>query len=275
MHSQNIQRKNKLHEGQLFKISRFKEVIKTTQPHTHEGYHEFIYLQAGEGFHWVETDSYRINAPEFYFLKPGQLHCWQFTSIPKGYVILFREEYFDVLREGALRALLQGTSKTVRLTLPEAYQPAYLFEEIIREHSAGASYSTQIIHGCLQVIFSKFLQLAEIREQASEQAPSLFERFARLLPERCPELHLVNEFAVLLHTTPQNLNAACRKHAAKSASGLIAAQLLLGAKRHLFHTDKTVAEIAHQLNFSDASYFVRFFKKHEGVTPGQFRERRF
>lgn len=223
----------------------------------------------------MEMDSYRIEAPEFYFLKPGQLHCWQFTSIPKGYVVLFKEEYFDMLKDGTLRELLKNIRRGVRVTLPEDYHPAYLFEEITREYSANTVYSTPIIHGCLQVIFSKFLQLAEIRERLTRQAPNLYEQFSKLLPEKCPELHLVSDYASLLHTSPQNLNAACRKYASKSAGSLIAAQLILEAKRHLFHTDRTIAEIAHLLYFNDPSYFVRFFRKHEGATPGQFRERRF
>ncbi|EIM76414.1 AraC family transcriptional regulator [Nitritalea halalkaliphila LW7] len=41
---------NKLEKQELFKISRFKPLIKKTKPHTHEGYYELIYLAEGEGF---------------------------------------------------------------------------------------------------------------------------------------------------------------------------------------------------------------------------------
>lgn len=43
--------KNKLEENKLFKISRFKEVVKRTKPHKHEAYFELIYLSQGAGFH--------------------------------------------------------------------------------------------------------------------------------------------------------------------------------------------------------------------------------
>jgi len=46
-----IDTKNKLDEGLTFKISRFKEQIKKTNPHKHEEYYELIFLSAGEGFH--------------------------------------------------------------------------------------------------------------------------------------------------------------------------------------------------------------------------------
>ena len=90
----NITLTNKLESDCLFKISPFKEVIKKTVPHKHDGYFELIFISQGEGFHWIETEKYQLNAPEIYFMNPGQLHCWQFTTIPKGFVVLFKEEFF-------------------------------------------------------------------------------------------------------------------------------------------------------------------------------------
>jgi len=34
-----------------------------------------------------------------------------------------------------------------------------------------------------------------------------------------------------------------------------------------------VAEIADQLHFTDQSYFIKFFKKYEGITPEKFRKK--
>ena len=84
---------------------------------------------------------------------------------------------------------------------------------------------------------------------------------------------LVN--ASVFSTTPQNLNTICRKHSGKSASELIIAQVILEAKRYILHTDNTINEIADILSFNDASYFVKFFKKEEGLTPVQFRQKYF
>lgn len=275
MDDQWIKKKNKLNDGALFKISRFKEVIKKTVPHKHDGYYELIFLSEGEGFHWIETESYRVEAPEFYFLKPGQLHYWQFTSIPKGFVVLFREEYFDSVKQESITSLLKHLDKIVRVSLPGDYQPGPVFEEILKEFLQNSPYSNSIIHGYLQAIFSKLLQMTESKKDQNSRSSALPEQFLKLLSEKCPEMHLVNEYASLLHTTPQNLNAACRKYLAKSAGEIIAAQLILEAKRYILHTEKTIGEIAHILHFNDASYFVRFFKKHASLTPGQFREKHF
>ncbi|RYD88960.1 MAG: AraC family transcriptional regulator, partial [Sphingobacteriales bacterium] len=53
---------------------------------------------------------------------------------------------------------------------------------------------------------------------------------------------------------------------------LIRERVLLEAKRLLSGSDSTVATIADALHFEDPSYFGRFFRKYEGVTPEQFRK---
>ena len=275
MRTTSIVTKNKLEENQLFKISRFKEVIKRTSPHKHEGYYELIYIGEGTGFHWIETEKYQLAAPELYFLSPGQIHCWQFTSIPRGYVILFREEFLDAIKDARLLQTIKKSEPTTRVNLPNDYKPDFIFEEIVREYRTGAAHSVAIIQAYLQALFSKILQLANPSEQADSPTSSLFVQFTNLLEKRCPELHQVSDYAALLHTTPQNLTAVCRKATARSAGEHISERLLLEAKRYILHTDKTMSEVADILHFNDTSYFIKFFKKKEGVTPVKFRERYF
>jgi len=44
------------------------------------------------------------------------------------------------------------------------------------------------------------------------------------------------------------------------------------AKQLLARENKTVTETAYQCGFTDVNYFVRLFKKSEGITPGTFKE---
>ena len=43
------------------------------------------------------------------------------------------------------------------------------------------------------------------------------------------------------------------------------------AKKMLLSTSKSIKEIAFALKYRDAAYFATQFKKHYGVSPGQFR----
>lgn len=271
MGNNQIDIKNKLDKGLTFKISRFKEQIKRTKPHKHDEYNELVFLSQGEGFHCIESDKYTISAPEFFFLKPGQLHFWQFTSIPKGFVIIFRETEFNPVNEKLLIDSIRKLTDTVRLTIPPNKFPQNILEEIFLEYQLNNQYSKEIIHGLLKALLGRLLQIKIETPEIYNHPQPLYERFITLLVKECPKLHKVNEFAGILNTTPQNLNTICRKYSGKSAGDLITNQLLLEAKRYILHTDNTINEIAEILSFSDTSNFVKFFKRHEKVTPIQFR----
>jgi AraC-like DNA-binding protein len=45
----------------------------------------------------------------------------------------------------------------------------------------------------------------------------------------------------------------------------------LEAKRLLFHSERSIKEIAFELGFEDASYFNRFFKRIAQTTPAVYR----
>lgn len=273
--SRNIETKNKLEEGVLFKIAPFKEKIIKTSPHKHDDYYEIIFLECGDGFHFVESQKYKVAAPEVYFLQPGQFHYWQFTSIPKGYVILFKDNFFDELEEKSTADLYRKINNGLRANLNEATYPYHLLKELHSEYSNNQAYSTDVIHGLLRALFAKLLQHSEIVDSGNSQQLTTYQKFKKLLLSECPELHKVTEFAELLCTTPQNLNAICRKETGETASTLINNQIMLEAKRYLIHTDHSISEIAEHLNFSDTSNFVKFFKNNEGVTPAHLRNQYF
>jgi AraC family transcriptional regulator, transcriptional activator of pobA len=271
-----IEIKNKLEAQQLFKVSSFKEVIKRTKPHKHDAYFELIYLSEGAGFHWIDTDKFQISPPVVYFLS-GQLHYWEMTAIPKGYVLLFKEEFFDFFKQGELLNLLRALEGTVEMHLSDTGNLELIFSEMAREYKEPSSNSAELIHGYLQVVLVKLLRnKVHANSPAHAGNDAVYRRFLSVIQNSNPISNLkVNEVANTLNVSPQNLNVIVKKASGKSASELISEQVLLEAKRYLIHTDKTVSEIAFSLDFSDPSHFVKHFKKATGETPQVFRTRHF
>ena len=274
--STDIRIKNKLEEKQLFKISRFKEVIKRTKPHKHDAYFELIYLSEGAGFHWIDTQKFQITPPVVFFLS-GQLHYWEMTAIPKGYVMLFRDEFFNSLKHSDLLNLVSSLQETVNVQLPQDEQLDFIFSEMERECKNPSVHSVELMQGYLQVALVKLLRHKQQSvAQTQTNGQLVFRKFQHLLRSANPISNVkVNEAADQLGLSPQNLNAICRKASGKSASELIIEQEILEAKRYLIHSDKNIGEIAYTLNFTDPSHFVKYFKKVAGETPQVFRARHF
>ncbi|WP_020603900.1 helix-turn-helix domain-containing protein [Spirosoma spitsbergense] len=97
-------------------------------------------------------------------------------------------------------------------------------------------------------------------------------RFRLLLTQHILSKRTVHDYADLLSVTPNHLNKCVKETTGKPASVLIANMLLLEAKVLLGQPGLTISEIAFRLSFDDLSYFARFFKKHTGLNPTDYRQ---
>ena len=84
----------------------------------------------------------------------------------------------------------------------------------------------------------------------------------------------VSDYADELCITPNYLNRLVRAQTGHSAMDWIEISRLNLAKSLLKQGELQIAEIAAAVGIDDQSYFTRFFKKNEGITPTQYREQR-
>ena len=100
----------------------------------------------------------------------------------------------------------------------------------------------------------------------------LFEQFLQLLFEHCKEQHVVTFYAEKLFITPQYLSLILKELTGKSANKWIDDALIVEAKMLLKAPQATVQQVADILHFSDQSTFGKFFKKHMGISPMEYRK---
>lgn len=82
----------------------------------------------------------------------------------------------------------------------------------------------------------------------------------------------VSSLAEQFHYHPTYLTALFKKHTGYSVSAYISYIRIESAKNILCSTDTlSVREAAYLCGFDDEKYFMRLFKKLEGVTPSQYR----
>ena len=82
------------------------------------------------------------------------------------------------------------------------------------------------------------------------------------------------QFARLMCMSRSNLHSKLTATTGGSATKLINSVRLEKSIEYLSNTDMPIEQIAEKVGFASASYFIRVFKKHFGITPGQLRKRR-
>jgi transcriptional regulator GlxA family with amidase domain len=92
----------------------------------------------------------------------------------------------------------------------------------------------------------------------------------RLLDQNIP----LPDLARLVGSTPRNLTRLFVGELGVTPKGAMEAMRMAKAKRLILDGNWSIAEIAAQCGFSDASHLIRRFRTIEGMTPGQVKQQR-
>ena len=248
-------------------------------PHRHTFYHVVLFTK-GNGYHTIEFEQFPVKEGQIYFMIPGQVHSWNFEGEVDGFIINFSDELLSSFLSdkdySSQFHFLRGVAKESVIQLPPIATGAVkkLFEQVIDEVINANGNKKDMI--CVYLIS---LFIAVSRNSPSLHAGNvplqnqlvLF-NFRKLVNIYYAEKRLPKDYAAMLYVTPNHLNALCNDLLGQQAGELIRERVLLEAKRLLVNMDVNIAEIAYRLNFTDNSYFTKFFKKYTGVTPEDFRK---
>jgi len=264
----NVRVKDKSEPSQPIKIAAFRKNVRKTHPHKHNNYFELIFLQAGSGSHTIDGVAYAVSPPVLFLIRREQVHHWDLSDEPEGYVLIIKKQFVDECVDEPLKNLFSVMSSWNCLYLTDTAAIDAVFRLLLASNQTG---NRDVTEGLLKALLGLVREQLPGTSATSGQKQDTFHRFEELL-RQTEELHnSVSYYARLLNTTPQNLNAICRKAAGEPAASVIASHLLGEAKRLLLYTNLTVGQTAMRLNFKDVSHFIKFFKRHTGSTPQAFR----
>ena len=130
------------------------------------------------------------------------------------------------------------------------------------------------LQGFLIWLFSTVPEKIEVEPQSTRQQ-QICRRFLQLIREYGAREHSAAFYAEKLCISPRYLHRASTEClGGRSPKRLIEGQILAEAKALLSDSTLTVTQIAERLNFPDQSYLTRFFKRHVGMSPRQFRQKK-
>lgn len=269
--------------GADFQVERFasylaKHYEHLHRPHRHSFYHMVLFT-SGKGSHTVDFNRFEVRPFQACCMTPGQVHSWHFTTAITGYVVNFSDHFFkDFLFDPYYLERFpffngMGDNSVFQLPVSLHKEMIHLLEEALHE-TTGREPEPDRVRVLLLELF--LLMARRIREPGMptipEQKKLVLQNLRRLIDSNYRSMRMPKEYADLLYITPNHLNALCRDLLGITAGEVIRNRVLLEAKRLLTNVNMTIAEIAYELNFMDNSYFNRFFKKYEGMTPDEFRK---
>lgn len=199
-----------------------------------------------------------------------------------GYLILISSE---------LRSEIKSMTAGIRLRKAHRLKRAYPIQELdgkefsriighIRNIQSYLSDNTHLYRSLLirNEVMNLFLNLDNSREKKHgdgevelSHAGLLRERFRELLVEKCRDHRDVSYYANELCVTPDYLSRVIREYDGSSAIKWIATAAVTEAKCLMRQPRKTINEVALEMNFPDQSTFGKFFKKHTGISPKEYK----
>ncbi|MCW3106192.1 MAG: AraC family transcriptional regulator, partial [Segetibacter sp.] len=181
-------------------------------------------------------------------------------------------EYLKLL-EGITPVKPLALNKETFSIISEAVSLCIKFSE--RRHEK--LYHSLLKDSCNALVALVISQYIEQSKPAGK--PSRFETvtkaFNEILERNYSTAKRPAEYAGKLNISTPYLNECVKNTTGYSVSYHIQQRVILEAKRLLYHSNKSVKEIATELGFDDYPYFSRLFTKVAGVTALAFRNKNF
>lgn len=141
-----------------------------------------------------------------------------------------------------------------------------------REHTFRLPMFKNLLQTYLMDLYDKTkAQFIDHRLANTNRKEELFEKFIALVYEYSSTRRDVQFYADQLCVSARYLSAIVQSLTRHSPKEVIDTRCIQEIKMLLRTTNEPMQEIAFRLDFPDQSFFTRYFKKHTGMTPAEFR----
>lgn len=246
--------------------------------HTHAARYQVVWLARGPV--QVELDENRSvhDGPVTIVIPPGVVHAFRFSAASHGHVLTLRPDVWlddSGLASGAMRLFEQPRVVPWAAGSPEVERFAGLCEQLMAECAAPDVAETPVPVWLARSVLWRLAQAAAWQAEPRAQTrhrQTLIARFQSLVEQHFLARWSMARYADALGLSAERLNRLAQAEAGCSALTLVHRRLAREACRRLTNSALPVAQLADALGFEDAAYFSRFFRRHTGMSPRQWRE---
>lgn len=251
-----------------------------TRPHRAAFYH-VVWFRKGNPTHTVDFSPVHIEDNVLLFLNKNTVHSFDAKAGVEGFVILFTDTFFyqsdaDV-RFLKVSILFNGLWPVSYIQLT---QQSGIFQDLLQLMENETKLENDSFHASIlkDYLHSFLLQAERLRKKQVLKDVSKGPEFdyvilfSDMLETSYRKYRQVSYYAASLSITEKRLNQASSKVLGKTPKQMIDDRVMLEAKRLLAHTNDSVKEIGFAIGFEEPTNFIKYFRKHNGSTPVEFRE---
>ena len=229
-----------------------------------------------EGF--IKLKPFRLEANSIGTILPGQILEKTYVSEDFfGYVIIMSNKFTNNLITNATERLplILSVSRNPILNVNDRKLSAAIgLFNILKEtmQNTNNAYRMQVLtHLVLAYCYSMFFYQPIEKTNKKSIQQMIFNDFIELVQKNYKNERKLEFYADKLSITPKHLSRVIKEHSMSTASEWIDNYVILEAKALLKSTTMTVVQISDELNFSDNAFFARYFRRHVGMSPKEYR----
>ncbi len=245
-------------------------------------FHVIFWVLSGRGSYYVDFKEYSFEPNTLILLSKDQLHYFnKFEQPVEMQSITFKPEFvykneqdiahlynFFSSAHNPERQQLNVFEKDQLLlkSLSDGMNKAY--------QSADANKSKEFYHWlCLFLMHCE--KMGNLQHGASSFADGdvgrLVFSFSQLIEDNFKSETSVSFYAEKLQVTTKKLVELSKTYFKTSPKSVIDERRILEIKRQLLGTDKSSKMIAYELNFGEPTNMFKYFRKHTGMSPKEFK----
>lgn len=126
---------------------------------------------------------------------------------------------------------------------------------------------------CMKVLETYFRN-TPVAAMPRNSRDEILNKFLVSIYENCHVQRTVQYYADEQHLSPYYFSSIIKERSGKSALQWICDVTMILSRQYLECSEMSIKEIAERLNFPDQSTFGRYFKRQEGCSPSEFRDKR-
>ncbi len=239
-----------------------------------------VYYTEGASNQLVDFVWHPVKANSIIHLSKGQINAFQFTESLKGFILIFTEDFLkkqiNSLPKNEIERLFNAHLFSPIIQVPEDSNVIKYFQLFYEEYTnIKEDYNQKKLYASLHaIIFSKLERLKQLQTSHFNRTEKVitFLNFKSLLENHFSKSRNADYYADKLNITYKHLNTICKDTLHITAKQFIDAFVILEAKRLLINSEIKSTELAYALGFEEPTNFVKYFKKHTGLTPNNFKK---